>query len=162
MSKYRICCPVLLVEAAWSYRLVPSWRDSKEETWDGSTYPGYYFIYIHYSQRPLLLEFNSKIPWSNFRKILKIGVFIICVIISLVPRILASQNRLQSLYDELFNIDRFIDISISLWFIHSLQYRRCFTLISLTSSCYQKCEFFYVFENKNRRVLCVCSHGSQH
>ena len=31
------------------------------------------------------------------------------IIINLILRILASQNRFQSLYDEIFNMDRFVE-----------------------------------------------------
>ena len=43
------------------------------------------------------------------------------VLISRVLKILASQNRFQSLYDEIFNIDRFVDLSSNL-FLSGLMY----------------------------------------
>ena len=66
-------------------------------------------------QGPLFQEYNIKMKLEdqliNFKTILTIwGLYSLnSVIISCVLRILASQNRFQSLYDEIFNIDRFLE-----------------------------------------------------
>ena len=56
----------------------------------------------------LFLEFNSEMKLGNQLKYWGIynlnRVFISCVL-----KILASQNRFQSLYNEIFNIDRFVE-----------------------------------------------------
>jgi hypothetical protein len=48
---------------------------------------------------------------KNFRTISNIGGIynLNRVIISRVLKILASENRFQSLYDEIYNIDRFVE-----------------------------------------------------
>ena len=67
--------------------------------------------YLHKKPGPLFLEFNSKMELGdlNFKTILKIGGFRVSIIISCVLKILASQDRFQSLYDVIFNIDRFLE-----------------------------------------------------
>jgi len=61
----------------------------------------------------LFLEFNSKIKLGDQLKKFNLkywGIYNLnSVIISCVLKLLASQNRFQSLYDEIFNIDRFVE-----------------------------------------------------
>ena len=59
----------------------------------------------------IFLEFNSKKKYADLtsEQSLKLGDSLNSVIISCVPSILASQNRFKSLYDEIFNIERFLE-----------------------------------------------------
>ena len=75
----------------------------------------FWFKLQSHCQGLLFLEFDSKIKLGdqlkNFRTNKKNWGFynLSGVIISSVLSILVSQNRFQSLYDEIFNIDRFVE-----------------------------------------------------
>ena len=66
-------------------------------------------------QGPIFLEFDSKLKFGDQLILLKINLSnlgihkSISIILSRFWRILASQNRIRSLCNELFNIDRFLD-----------------------------------------------------
>ena len=67
--------------------------------------------HIQTIQNNKILQFLKQLPAKKLQNNLKYwGIYNLnSVIISRVLKILASQNRFQSLYDEILNIDRFVE-----------------------------------------------------